>query len=188
STPMASVASDPETLLRHASVALFVDRAQRLMPEFALDDSTAPAVKEICRAMDGLPLAIELAAARIRVLTVQEIAGRLDRLLWLLRSQSTTGSRRHATLRATLEWSEESLGPESRRAFRALSVFAAGWSLPAASAVLGVDQLEAVDAIENLVNRSLVVAEDRGAETRYRYLEPVRQFAAERLAETGEIE
>jgi non-specific serine/threonine protein kinase len=185
-TPSSSEPDEPAGLLRHASVALFVDRAQLATPDFALDPSTAPAVKEICRAMDGLPLAIELAAARVRVLSVNEIAARLDRLMALLRAPSGSMADRHTALHATLEWSVEALSPEEQRAFRALSVFANGWNLAEAEAVLERDEFDALDQIDALVSRSLAITETRAHETRYRFLEPVRQFAAERLAKAGE--
>jgi len=180
-TPSASEAAPPERLGLHASVALFVDRAQAMVPDFALDDSTARAVQSICRAMDGLPLAIELAAARVRVLTVNEIAARLDRMLALLRAPSGDTSRRHATMRATLEWSVQTLGDEEQRAFRALAVFASGWDLMGAGAVLDLDELDTLDRVDTLVNRSLVIAVSGAHANRYRFLEPVRQFAAELL-------
>jgi predicted ATPase len=185
-TPEADEPAEPALLLRHASVALFVDRAQLVTPDFALDASTGPAVKEICRAMDGLPLAIELAAARVRVLSVSEIAARLDRLLALLHAPSGA-TRRHATLRAALKWSVDALIGEERRAFRRFAVFAGGWDLAAAAALLDTDEFGALDLIDALVHRSLVVAETRETETRYRYLEPVRQFASELLASAGEM-
>src|SRR5262249_59849178 len=125
--------------------------------DFALDVANARAVQSICRAMDGLPLAIELAAARVRVLSVSEIAARLDRLLSLLRAPGGA-SRRHATLRATLEWSVQTLGAEEQRAFRMLAVFASGWDLSGAAAVLGLDELDALDRLDALVSRSLVMA------------------------------
>jgi non-specific serine/threonine protein kinase len=185
-TPSPSEGDEPAALGRHASVALFVDRAQSVLPPFALDASTARAVKEICRAMDGLPLAIELAAARVRMLTVNEIATRLDRLLALLRAPSGSTSRRHATMRATLEWSVQALGADEQRAFRTLAVFASGWDLAGAAAVLDLDELDALDRIDGLVSRSLVIAESGVHESRYRFLEPVRQYAAELLEAADE--
>ena len=163
-----------------------MDRAQTVLPQFALDASTARAVEEICRAMDGLPLAIELAAARVRMLTVNEIATRLDRLLALLRAPSGSTSRRHATMRATLEWSVQALGADEQRAFRTLAVFASGWDLAGAAAVLDLDELDALDRIDGLVSRSLVIAESGVHESRYRFLEPVRQYAAELLEAADE--
>jgi predicted ATPase len=185
-SPPLAESPDPATLLRHPAVALFVDRARLVAPDFALDTTTAPAVKEICRAVEGLPLAIELAAARVRVLTVQEIAARLDHLLALLRGQPGAFPRRHATLLATLNWSTETLGASERRGFRMLAVFAGGWDLEGAGAVLELDEIGALDLVDALVNHSLVIVEARPSGTRYRYLEPVRQFAAELLTNSGE--
>ena len=188
SVPSAADASEPESLLRYASVVLFVDRARLAASDFRLDAATAPAVKEICRAMDGLPLAIELAAARVRMLTVNEIAARLDRLSALLRVPGVRSARRHATLQATLGWSVDALGHEEQRAFRAFSVFAGGWDLAGGAAVLDLDELDALDRIDALVSRSLVVAEANRGDIRYRFLEPVRQYAADLLEATGEAQ
>jgi non-specific serine/threonine protein kinase len=184
--PGAAEPSDPATLMRHESVELFVDRAAIAAPDFSLDATSAPAVARICRSLDGIPLAIELAAARAHVLGATEIAERLDRMMGLLRSEPGTVSRRHATLRAALDWSVDSLVPEEQAGFRALSVFVGGWDVEGARAVLARGDLETIDLLGVLARRSLVTVGTGTAGTRYRFLEPVRQFAAERLARSGE--
>ncbi|HYJ32394.1 MAG TPA: hypothetical protein VE326_04180, partial [Candidatus Binatia bacterium] len=123
---------------------------------------------------------------RAHVLGAREIADRLDRMMGLLRAEPGTVSRRHATLRAALDWSVDALPPDAQGPFGALSVFAGGWDLDGAAFVLGCGDLEAVDLLDTLARRSLVTASRGSAGTRYRYLEPVRQFAAERLASSGE--
>ncbi|HET9253052.1 MAG TPA: protein kinase [Candidatus Eisenbacteria bacterium] len=184
--PGTEESTDPATLMRHESVELFVDRASIAAPDFSLDVTTAPAVARICRTLDGIPLAIELAAARTHVLGAAEIAERLDRMTALLQAAPGTVSRRHATLRAALDWSVDALEPEEQAAFRALSVFAGGWDVEGARAVLDRGDLETVDLLAGLARRSLVAVTKGPAGSRYRYLEPVRQFAAERLARSGE--
>jgi predicted ATPase len=137
-------------------VELFVDRALLAAPDFALDERSAVAVARICRSLDGIPLAIELAAARAHVLDPAEIAERLDRMMGLLQSEPGTVSRRHATLQAALDWSVESLTPEEQVAFAALSIFVGGWDVEGARAVLDRGDLETVDLLGRLTRRSLV--------------------------------
>ena len=184
--PAGDESPDPVTLMRHDSVELFVDRATVAAPDFLLDVRTAPAVARICRTLDGIPLAIELAAARTHVLDAGEIAERLDRMMGLLQAGPGSLSRRHATLRAALDWSVDALEPEEQTAFRALSVFAGGWDVDGARAILDRGDLETVDLLGGLARRSLVTVAKGPAGSRYRFLEPVRQFAAERLAHSGE--
>ena len=184
--PDASEVAEPATLIRHESVELFVDRAHIVDPDFVLDTPSAAAIARICRSLDGIPLAIELAAARTHVLAPAEIAERLDRLVGLLQAEPGTVSRRHATLRAALDWSVDSLDPEDQLAFRALSLFTGGWDVEGARAVLDRGDLETLDGLDRLAHRSLVTVVKGQAGTRYRYLEPVRQFAAGRLASSGE--
>jgi predicted ATPase/serine/threonine protein kinase len=184
--PGTEEAPDPGTLLRYESVELFLDRAVLAAPDFSLDGRNAADVARICRVLDGIPLAIELAAARAHVLGAREIADRLDRMMGLLRAESGTVSRRHGTLRATLDWSVDALPPEAQCPFRSLAVFVGGWDMDGAQAILRLGDLEAVDLLDTLVRRSLVTVTRGGGGTRYRYLEPVRQFAAERLASSGE--
>ncbi len=173
----------PTTLLRvmlgYESVRLFVERAQAVCPGFEVTPENAQAVATICARLEGVPLALELAAARLRALTVQGVAERLGDGLRLLGGGRGVG--RQQTLRATLDWSHDLLAPENKLLFRRLGVFADGWTLEAAEAVAGED---AVDGLASLVDKSLVVFDERRG--RYRFLETVRQYAAERLAASGE--
>jgi len=176
----------PEMLAGYDAVRLFSERATAADPGFALDADTAPVVAELCRRLDGLPLAIELAAARVRFLPVAEIAARLGDRFRLLTGGARTLDPRQQTLRATLDWSWELLTEPDRRLLRRLSVFIGGCSVAAAEAVCGGDG-EVLDGLFRLVDRSLVVAAG-GEPARFRLLESVRAYAAERLAEAGETE
>ncbi len=170
------------------AVSLFVDRAGQVRPDFVLDDAVAPAVAEICRRLDGIPLALELAAARIRVLGAEQIRDRLDDRFRLLTGGSKSALPRQQTLRATLQWSFDQLAPQEQRLFAVLAVFAGGWTLEAATRVWeeDADEFEVLDLLARLVDKSLV-AVDRsgGGDPRYRYLETVRQYAQEHL---GKVE
>jgi non-specific serine/threonine protein kinase len=179
-------------LAEYEAVRLFVERTQAVDPSFALMEQNASAVADVCRKLDGIPLAIELAAARTRVLTVELISEKLDDPLGLLTAGSRTAAARHRTLRATLQWSHGLLDEQEQELFRRLSVFAGGWDLEAAEAVGAAEPSEAgrvLDLLSGLVEKSLVVAEAeaRGA-VRYGMLEPVRQYAMERLEQGGEAE
>jgi predicted ATPase/DNA-binding SARP family transcriptional activator len=172
------------------AVRLFEERAVAARPGFRLDLQTGPLVAEICRRLDGLPLAIELAAARTRTLPVQEIASRLDDRFRLLTTGARTAARRQQTLRAAIDWSYELLSEPERRLLARLSVFAASWSLEAAEAVCGDHQIPAeqiLDLVSRLVDRSLVQPEP-GAAARFRLLETIRAYATERLQELSEAE
>jgi predicted ATPase len=186
--PAPETDADPETLARSEAVALFVDRAGQVLPGFALSASNAPTVAAIVRAVEGLPLALELAAARLRVLSLEEIGARLDRPLALLRGERRSGVRRHATMRAALAWSADLLPEEEAETFRRLAVFEGGWDLEAACDVAEVvDDFEAVDRMARLADKSLIqVLPMAGRPTRYRMLVPVRELARERLAVAGE--
>jgi predicted ATPase/DNA-binding CsgD family transcriptional regulator len=179
-------------LERYDAVRLFVERARRYAPQFELGPENAGAVAQICRGLEGMPLAIELVAARMDVLVAGQIAERLDRALGLLRSGSREAIPRHQTLRATLSWSFELLGEPEQSLFGRLSVFAGGFSLEAVEAVgegEGIERSDVLESLLMLVDKSLVVAGptgDRGA--RYRLLEPVRQYARERLEQSGEAD
>jgi predicted ATPase/DNA-binding SARP family transcriptional activator/DNA-binding CsgD family transcriptional regulator len=181
-----------ENLARYESVRLFVERARLRLPTFELAPENAGSVAEVCRKLDGVPLAIELAAARMDILRADQIAERLDRALALLTGGSETVELRHRTLRAALDWGYELLGEPERRLFRRLSAFAGGWTLEAAEAVGTGDGIEEGDVLELfllLVDKSLVVAEPDGkGGFRYGMLEPVRQYAREKLEESGEAE
>ncbi|MEJ3659060.1 BTAD domain-containing putative transcriptional regulator [Actinomycetes bacterium KLBMP 9759] len=174
------------------AVALFVDRAAAVRPGFALDAEIAPAVREICRRLDGQPLPIELAAARLRTLTPSEIAARLDDRFRLLTSGARTALPRHQTLRAVVDWSWDLLSEPERAVARRLAAFAGGATVAAAervcSAPAGPPAEDVFELLASLVDKSLVVAvpQQQGAPTRYRMLETIREYAAERLDEAGE--
>jgi predicted ATPase len=174
----------PEELAAYPAVALFVQRARAVRADFALEERSAPAVADICRRLDGVPLAIELAAARARALAVEQIAARLDDCFALLTEGHRTAPTRQQTLRATLDWSHDLLPPAERELFRRLAVFAGGWTLDAAEAVY--PSPAALDALTGLVDQSLIVSEQHGPVMRYRMLEPIRLYAQERLAESDE--
>jgi predicted ATPase/DNA-binding winged helix-turn-helix (wHTH) protein len=180
-----------EDLLRHGAVALFVARAQAADPHFAPDRKTAAAIAAICRRLDGIPLALELAAARVSTLGMQELASRLDDCFGLLTEGRRTALRRHQTLRATLDWSYELLPEPERVLLRQLSIFTGSFTLAAARAVIVNAEILASDVVEgvaNLVTKSLVGADVGGATVDYRLLETTRAYAREKLAEHGEFE
>jgi predicted ATPase/DNA-binding SARP family transcriptional activator len=171
------------------AVQLFTERAQAVLPAFALNAANTTAVAEICRRLDGLPLAIELAAARVRVLPPEQIAQRLDDAFRLLTTGNRTSLPRHRTLRATMEWSFALLGDREQVLLRRLAVFAGGFTLESAETVCSGAPLEAEDILDGvaaLVDKSLIVMEAGDGLARYRLLETVRQYALERLSEAGE--
>ena len=171
------------------AVQLFLDRTLAVRPDFVLDEEQVPAVIEICRRLDGIPLAIELAAARMRVLSVEQILARLhDRFRLLAGGHGVLA--RHQTLRASIQWSYDQLTADEQRLLRSVSVFAGGWTLEAATACAeGWDEFQVLDVLTRLVEKSLVVVERiDGEDTRYRCLESVRQYAAELLNEAHEAE
>ena len=173
------------------AVALFADRARAQGTGLSIDEATVPLVVSICRQLDGLPLAIELAAARLRSLSLSGLADRLDQRFRLLTGGSRAALRRQQTLRATVEWSYSLLTGPEQVLLRRLSVFAESFDLDAAEAVCGLGDIEVFDVtslLGSLVDKSLVVAEPGGPALRYRLLETIRQFAAERLAEAGDDE
>jgi predicted ATPase/DNA-binding XRE family transcriptional regulator len=184
--------SSAKELGESAAVRLFVERGQSSLPGFILEEANAAWVADICRRLEGIPLALELAAARVRALGVGELARRLDDRLRLLVGGSRDAPARQQTLRATLDWSYALLSEPERVLLARLVVFAGGWTLEAAEAVGGGDGLarEAVlDLLAQLVDRSLVAVEPtRGGGVRYRMLETVRQYAHERLVERGEVD
>ncbi len=179
----------PEELLRYEAVQLLVDRAAAAMPDFAVDAENATDIARICFRLDGLPLALELAAARIGALGTATLAERLDDSFRLLRTGSRVGPTRQQTLAATLQWSHDLLDQEEKLLLRRLAIFAGGFDLPAAEAVCSEDGLEVsavADVLARLVEKSLVSAEQVGRERRYRLLETVRLYAVERMEEAGE--
>ena len=205
-----------EALLRSEAVRLFMDRVVAVQPSFELTNHNAKSVVQICQRLDGVPLAIELAAARVKTLTVEQVAARLDDRFNLLTLGSRTAMPRHQTLRAAVDWSYELLSEKEQILFRRLSVFAGGWTLEAAEAI-GKDEAlvnwregmkdesrssasrfhpsafrlhpsEVLDLLTQLVNKSLVLVKDREGQARYRMLETIRQYARDRLLELGESE
>jgi predicted ATPase/DNA-binding SARP family transcriptional activator len=187
-----------ESALEYPAVRLFVERAGSVRPGFQLTATNVAPVVHICRALDGIPLAIELAAARLRSLSAQQVADRLDDRFRLLSSGSRTALPRHQTLRAIVDWSWELLTPAERTVLARLSVFAGGATPEAAAHVCAIGASaettsasiaadDVIDVIASLVDKSLVVAqEDDAGEVRYRLLETVRAYSAERLEESGE--
>jgi len=181
----------PSLSLADEAIELFVDRARRARPDFAVDNDNAAAVGEVCRRLDGMPLAIELAAARVRALSVAEILDGLRDRFRLLTGGARTAVRRQQTLRASVDWSHALLTEPERVLFRRLAVFLGGFDLDAAQAVAGggdVERYQVLDLLSLLVDKSLVVAENSGGRTRYRLLETVRQYALDKLAESGEAD
>ncbi len=194
-------------LLRSEAARLFVERAAAARPGFVATESNAPAVAQICARLDGIPLAIELAAARVRALAPTQIAARLDDRFALLTGGIRPSLPRHRTLRALVDWSHDLLTDGERALLRRLAVFVGGWTLQAAEAVAGeggkgkgervgdgsrspfpfaLSPHEVLDLLDGLVDKSLVVAEEQEGEVRYRLLETLREYALERLRESGE--
>ena len=178
-----------EELEGYESVRLFVERARGRDPSFSLGPQNALVVAEICRRLEGIPLAIELAAARVGTLPVEQISKRLADSLKLLTGGSKTKMPKQRTLRGALDWSHELLSEDEKKLFGRLSVFAGGWTLEASEALgagEGVEEDEVLDLLSGLVEKSLVVAKvsDEGG-VRYRLLEPVRQYALGKLEESG---
>jgi predicted ATPase len=168
------------------AVALFAERAAQARPGFTLDDrGTYEAVIAVCRRLDGIPLAIELAAARTRAMSVEQIASHLDERFRLLTRGARTAVPRQQTLQGAIDWSYELLGPPERELFDLLGVFAGGFDVAAVAAVAGIDELEALDLVDSMVGKSMVEA-DPGHD-RYQLLETLRQYAWERLLTTGRL-
>jgi predicted ATPase len=178
-----------EELLHYEAVRLFVERASAALSSFALTEQNAPAVAEVCRKLEGIPLAIELAAARVRVLSVAQISERLERSFRFLATDSLTAAPRQRTLRATIEWSYGLLSEDEQALFRRLSVFSGGFTLEAAEAVCagdGIEEDEVLELLSHLVDKSLVLAAEGDGEARYRLLETMRQYAGEKLDDSAE--
>ncbi|MER6826438.1 BTAD domain-containing putative transcriptional regulator [Streptosporangium sp. NPDC000563] len=182
--PVPRAGTGAEEALAYPAVRLFADRAAAVRPGFRVDDANVEQVLGICRALDGLPLALELAAARLRSLPVAEVASRLGDRFRLLSRGSRTALPRHQTLRAVVAWSWDLLDDDERSLAGRLTVFAGGATLEAAARVCGPSEEEVVDLLSSLAEKSLV---ERVGE-RYRMLETIRAYCAERLAETGETE
>jgi predicted ATPase/class 3 adenylate cyclase len=179
------------TLTQYEAVQLFIDRAVAVLPTFTITNQNAPAVAQICHRLDGIPLAIELAAVRVKVLSVEQIARRLDDRFYLLKGGSRTALPRQQTLQAAIDWSYNLLAEPERMSFRRLSVFAGDWTLEAAEAICegkDVKEREVLGLLSRLVDKSLVIADELGGERRYRLLETIRQYARDKLLESGETE
>ncbi len=190
-----------EAIVDYESIQLFLERANAVQSHFALKDSNASAVAQICHRLDGIPLALELAAARIAVFSPEEIASRLDDRFRLLTGGSRTALPRHQTLRALIDWSYDLLSDEEQMLFCQLSVFAGGWTFEAAEGVcsaplspfgrgVGGEGLDVLNLLTQLVNKSLVMvdADAQAGGTRYRLPETIRQYARDKLLESGESE
>lgn len=181
----------PSLPVHSEAVELFIDRVRRIRPDFSASESDSLAVADICRRLDGMPLAIELAAARTRTLSLIQIAEGLNRNFRLLAGGARNAVRRQQTLRASIDWSHTMLTEPERVVFRRLAVFLGGFDLPAALGVAAgseAEQFQLIDLLGLLVDKSLVLAEDGHAAMRYRLLETVRQYGLEKLTESGEAE
>jgi predicted ATPase/DNA-binding CsgD family transcriptional regulator len=176
-----------DSLLGYEASGLFYERARTVRSDFDLTEGNSLAVAQICYRLDGMPLAIELAAARVRVLSAEQISVRLDDSFRLLAGSDRTSLARQRTLRATMDWSHELLTEDEQALLRRLSVFAGGFTLGAVEAVYAGESAEEVlDLLASLVDKSLVIVEERDGEARYRLLEAVRQYGREKLQESGE--
>jgi predicted ATPase/class 3 adenylate cyclase len=201
SLPTPNETLDAHQLETFDSVQLFIQRATLTLPTFQLTDDNASFVAQICRRLDGIPLAIELAAARVKMLSVEQIAERLDDRFRLLTGGSRTALPRQQTLRALIDWSYQLLSEEERLLFRRLAVFVGGWTLDAAESVCGVplslegrgrpegsgEGLDVLELMTHLVDKSLINVEHSGGESRYHRLETIRQYAREKLFDTDEV-
>jgi non-specific serine/threonine protein kinase len=191
SVPAANADMTPDALREYEAVRLFVDRAKARLPTFELSQRDGPAVAQICRRLDGIPLALELAASRVEMLSPTELATRLDDRFRVLTGGSRTGLERHQTLRAAIDWSYDALPPAEQTVCARLSVFAGGCTLAAAEAVCagdGVDRDEVLDLLSHLVAKSLVVMDREATPARYRMLETMRQYAREKLGTDAAVE
>ena len=191
SLPRPEQSSFVDRTMEYEGTRLFVERATAANRDFALTDETVSAVVQVCRRLDGMPLAIELAAARITSLSVHEIAERLDDRFKLLTLSTRAALPRQQTLRASIDWSHDLLPEPERVLFRRLSVFAGGWTLRAAEVICAGDMIQhdqVLDLLARLVGKSLVLLNTRGNATRYYMLETIRQYALEKLSNSGETE
>src|SRR6202521_2742007 len=178
-----------DELRTYEAITLFVDRCSSFQPAFALTEDNAADVVRICRRLDGVPLALELAAARVRVLSVAQVATRLDDRFRLLTDGGRTVVARQQTLRALIDWSYDLLTERERALLRRLSIFVRGWTLDAAEAVCsgeGIEREAILELLAHLVDKSLVVRLDRGEAARYGMLETIREYCREKLVDSGE--
>jgi predicted ATPase/DNA-binding CsgD family transcriptional regulator len=180
-----------EALSQYDAVNLFVDRARRARPSFTVNESNAAAIAQVCHRLDGIPLAVELAAARCRHLSIEQIASELDDRFHLLTGGSRMAMPRQQTLAASVDWSYDLLDDEERRVLRRLGVFAGPFSLQAAEAVVAasgdVDSITVFDTTSRLVDKSLILADDPDRASPYRLLETIRAFAIQQARESGEL-
>ncbi len=184
-----ALASDKETIAASESVLLFCDRARLTRPGFALHEDNAADVRDICRRLDGIPLAIELAAARIGALTTRQLASRLDDRFRVLTGGSRAGLPRHRTLEAAIEWSYDLLSPVEQVCLRRLAAFPGGCTIEGAEAACADERLPVemiFETVATLIDRSLLTTEERAGSMRYGMLESIRQYAGHRLDESGE--
>jgi predicted ATPase/DNA-binding CsgD family transcriptional regulator len=191
SLPEAERLSAFENPAGYEAIRLFVDRAQAVVPGFELTEHNAPAVANLCRRLDGIPLAIELAAARVKALTVEQISSRLEGSFALLTGGSRTAMARQRTLRAAIDWSHDLLSEEEKILFRRLSVCSGGFTLDAAEAICAGEDIEpeeVLDLLSGLMAKSLLIVEERDGTARYRLLEIVGQYGREKLEDSGETE
>ena len=191
-----SPALTPQDVSDSEAIQLFVERARAILPDFALTPANTAAIVNICRRLDGIPLAIELASARAGVLTVEQIAARLDdRFALLVSGHRTTHVPHHQTMRVAIDWSYDLLTAEEQVLLRRLAVFAAGFTLDTIDGICGDDGVapcgaegRTLDLLSSLVSKSLVVASTLGrTEARYRLLESIRDYALEKMSQAGEV-
>ncbi len=184
-----SMSLPADSLLDAESVRLFLDRARAARPDFEIGESDHAAIRRIVTRIDGIPLGLELAAARLRSLSLSELADRLEDSFRILSGSAKAALPRQRTLHATIDWSYDLLEPDEQTVFRRASVFTGGFTLAAAERVCAggdVEDFEVLDFVDSMVDKSLATVVSRGTETRYRMLEPVRQYAQERLSDSGE--
>jgi predicted ATPase/DNA-binding CsgD family transcriptional regulator/Tfp pilus assembly protein PilF len=194
--PSMSIPEDPlhlpplEELNRYEALQLFVERARLKLPDFALTPENGPFIAKLCHGLDGMPLALELAAARTPVLSVEQIVARLDERFRLFTGGGHNVSPRQKTLRAAIDWSYDLLPQTEQLLLSRLSVFAGGCSLEAVTGICEpeANEYDIIDLLANLIDKSLVVAEDRGSEVRYRLLNTIRSYAWDKLQASGEIQ
>jgi len=182
---------DREQITYTAALRLFVERARAANNAFTLTSDNAAAIARICISVDGIPLALELAAARTRLLSVEQLAERLEHDGRILGDATRAGPERHRTISATIDWSHDLLGEKEQILLRRLAVFACGWTLDMTEAVCsgdGIDRDDVLDLLGQLVDKSIVLVDARDGAARYRLLEPIRQYAAERLEASGEAD
>ena len=189
STPAPDDVHLHESAIEYEAVQLFIERARQKQSDFKLTTDNSAYIAQLCSRLDGLPLAIELAAARVNALSVGQILDKMEQPFRLLKSKSPTTPPRQQTLQAAIDWSYQLLIPGEQLLFRLLGIFAGSFSLEAAVAVCGgeIDEYEAIDLVASLVDKSLLAVDEQGAETRYRMLETIRRYARDQLILSREM-